>query len=171
MRGAELAAADFIIVHLSGETLDGGGIRENVPVKVANILPMLVLKSLALQERDKDKDAYDIVWTLSAYGGGPSSVAEAARRSPIVDRADVAEAIELLRSNFRTHEHAGPSRYARFELGDSGDSDTRDRLRRFAHGAVVAFLSGWSRVAPRSDGGVVKAVSSATPSSDTGGCA
>jgi hypothetical protein len=73
MRGAELAAADFIIVHLSGETLDGGGIRENVPVKVANILPMLVLKSLALQERDKDKDAYDIVWTLSAYGGGPSS--------------------------------------------------------------------------------------------------
>lgn len=147
MRGAELAAADFIMVHLSGDTLDDGGIRENVPVKVANVLPMLVLKSLALQERDKDKDAYDIVWTLSAYGGGPANVAEAARRSPIVDRAEVGEAIELLRSNFRTHEHAGPSRYARFELGDSGDSDTRDRLRRFAHGAVVAFLSGWSRLA------------------------
>lgn len=146
-RGAELAAADCITVHLSGETLDAGGIRENVPVRVANLLPMLVLKSFALHERDKDKDAYDIVWTLSSYREGPASAAGAARRSPVVDRSEVAEAIDLLRSNFRTYQHTGPSRYARFELGDTQDVDERDRLRRYAHGTVVTFLEAWSRVA------------------------
>lgn len=74
-RAAELAPADHVTVHLTGDTLDHGGIREHVPVKVANILPLLVLKALALQERDKDKDAYDIVWTLAAYGRGPAKYA------------------------------------------------------------------------------------------------
>ncbi len=142
-RGAELAATDYIIAPLAGDTLDEGGIRENVHVKVANILPLLVLKSFALDERDKDKDAYDIVWTLNAYREGPSSVAEAARRSPVVNETTVGEAIDLLRSHFRTHEHTGPARYARFEIAGSEDGDERDRLRRYAHGTVAAFLRAW----------------------------
>jgi hypothetical protein len=142
-RGAELAAADYIIVPLAGETLDEGGIRENVQVKVANILPLLVLKSFALDERDKDKDAYDIVWTLNAYRDGPAGVAEAVRRSPVVNETTAGEAMDLLRSNFRTHEHAGPARYARFEIAGSEDGDERDRLRRYAHGTVAAFLRAW----------------------------
>jgi hypothetical protein len=142
-RGAELAAADYITVPLAGDTLDEGGIRENVHLRVANILPLLVLKSFALDERDKDKDAYDIVWTLNAYHDGPSSVAEAVRKSPVVTETTVGEAIELLRSNFRTHEHAGPAKYARFEIAASEDRDERDRLRRYAHGTVAAFLREW----------------------------
>lgn len=143
MRGAELAAADHVVVRLSGDTLDEGGIRENVEIRVANVLPLLVLKSIALQERDKDKDAYDIVWTLNAYRDGPVAVAAVARRSPIAGDATVAEAITLLRSNFRTYEHAGPSMYARFEITDLRDSDERDRLRRYAYGTVAAFLRSW----------------------------
>lgn len=119
-RGAELAAADYIMVPLAGETLDEGGIRENVQVKVANILPLLVLKSFALDERDKDKDAYDIVWTLNAYRDGPSNVAEAVRRSPVVNETTVGEAIELLRSNFRTMNMRGRP----------GTPDSRSRVRR-----------------------------------------
>lgn len=142
-RGAELAAADYLVVTLSGDTLDGGGIRENVQVKVANILPLLVLKSIALQERDKDKDAYDIVWTLNAYREGPQSVAAAARTSPVAADPTVVEAIDLLRVNFKTFEHAGPSKYARFELGETDDADARDRLRRYAQGTVAQFLSAW----------------------------
>ncbi|MEP6621541.1 MAG: hypothetical protein ABJE47_19595 [bacterium] len=142
-RGAELAAADYVTITLSGETLDDGGIRENVDVKVANILPFLVLKSFALQERDKDKDAYDIVWTLNAYLGGPNSVADAARKSPVALHADVTEALRLLGVNFQTHEHAGPSKYARFEIVNPRDAEERDRLRRYAHGAVASFLRRW----------------------------
>ena len=142
-RGAELAAVDYIIVPLPGETLDDGGIKENVHVKVANILPLLVLKSFALDEREKDKDAYDIVWTLNAYRDGPASVAEVARKSPVANENTVGEAIDLLRSNFRTHEHSGPAKYARFEIATSDDGDERDRLRRYAHGTIAAFLRAW----------------------------
>jgi len=142
-RGAELAAADYVIVHLSGDTVDAGGIREDVPVKIANILPLLVLKSFALQERDKDKDAYDIVWTLNAYGDGPASVAVVAHGSPIVGGTDVHEAMELLRTNFRTPDHSGPAKYARFEAVNPEDSDEVDRLRRYAQGTVAEFLRFW----------------------------
>jgi len=142
-RGAELAAFDYITVRLNGETLDGGGIREGVPVKVANILPFLVLKSFALAERDKDKDAYDIVWTLNVYPDGPEGVVNAAKESPVVNHADVQPAMDALAATFRTPDHAGPAKYARFEVGDPGNSEDTNRLRRFAHGTVKEFLRLW----------------------------
>jgi hypothetical protein len=71
MSGAELVALDSFTVRLSGETLDHGGIQEGIEVHVANLLPFVVLKTFALEERAKDKDSYDIVWTLN--GKRPSN--------------------------------------------------------------------------------------------------
>lgn len=142
-RGAELAGEDFIEVDLSGETLDHGGVREHVSLKVANILPLLVLKAFALQEREKDKDAYDVIWLLRSHQGGPRGAAQAAALSPIVDSPEVAAAIEVLRSVFRTHEHSGPSQYARFLADDINDLDDRVRLQRLAHGTMNEFLAHW----------------------------
>lgn len=65
LRGAEIAGVDCRAVDLSGEVLDDGGHRD-VTIRVVNILPFLVLKAFALESRDKEKDAYDIVWTLNA---------------------------------------------------------------------------------------------------------
>jgi hypothetical protein len=76
-RGAELAGLDNFTVKLDGETLGGGGIREGVEVEVASVLPFLVLKAFAIEERDKAKDRYDVVWILNAFKGGPRSAAEA----------------------------------------------------------------------------------------------
>lgn len=59
-RGAELAALDYFTVPLSGELLDHGGAQERVDAKVANLLPFVVLKAFALDERDKAKDSYDL---------------------------------------------------------------------------------------------------------------
>jgi hypothetical protein len=70
-----------------------------------------------------------------------------AQQSPIVTHGDVREAMELLRTNFRTHEHAGPAKYARFELSNPADIDERDRLRRYAQGTVAEFLSRWDAAA------------------------
>lgn len=142
-RGAELAAEDYVTVELSGDTLDKGGIREAVRIKVANLLPFLVLKSLALQERDKDKDAYDIVWILNAYQRGPESFAIEARRSRVASRPEVRDAIEALRTTFKTPDHAGAAKYARFQADDSSDTEEESRLRRFAYGTVLQFLRTW----------------------------
>jgi hypothetical protein len=146
LRGAEMAGADCCTVDLSGEILDHGGRRE-VTIRVVNILPFLVLKAFALETRDKEKDAYDIVWTLNAYGEeGPASAAEAAAGSPIADSAEVAAALDILQHRFSDPESQGPSNYARFFLGAGGDDDERMRLRMHARGTIRAFLARWHAI-------------------------
>ncbi|SNT13415.1 hypothetical protein SAMN05421770_104317 [Granulicella rosea] len=140
--GAELVALDSFPVSLSGETLDGGGIRENVVAHVANLLPFIVLKAFALAGRVKDKDSYDIVWTLNAFAGGIEGAAHAMKTSPVCDHADTVRAIEILREHFRTLGHSGPSQYANFE-SSSNSEDERFGLMRFALGTVQEFLRYW----------------------------
>ncbi len=140
LRGAELAGQDCIQVHLSGDTLDEGGSRD-VNLFVANLLPFVVLKAFALSERVKEKDAYDVVWALSAAEGGPEGAARMTRRSPISGHAETQAGIEALREAFRETGSTGPSLYARFFLGPAGSPDQRDRLRRYAQGTVAKFLS------------------------------
>lgn len=148
LRGAEIVGADYLAVDLSGEVLDHGGERE-VTIRVANILPFIVLKAFAL-ERDKEKDAYDIVWTLDAYGEkGPASAAEAAAESPVADLDTTAAALVLLEAAFTAPESQGPSNYARFFLGGRSDDETRMRYRRHAHGTVQAFLTAWHAIRGR----------------------
>lgn len=144
LRGAEMAGADCTVQILSGDVLDHGGHRD-VEVHVVNILPFLILKAFALETRDKEKDAYDIVWTLNAFGEqGPLSAAEASIGSPVADRDEVREAIEILDQRFADPTEQGPSNYARFFLGgDDGVAEERERLRRFAMGTVKAFVSHW----------------------------
>jgi len=141
-RGAELAGMDYFEVTLRGELLDQGGIQERVIARVSNLLPFIVLKAFAIDERNKSKDSYDLVWILNAYKEGPSSCVEAIALSPVINHPDVPVAINHLRSHFQTPEHRGPSQYAIFEMTTT-DEDERARLRRFAHGTLAEFLRSW----------------------------
>lgn len=142
MRGAELAAEDFVMIKLAGDLLDHGGIQEGIAVRVGNLLPFLILKAFAIDERDKAKDSYDVVWILNAYKQGPGSAVEDIAKSPVIGHPDVPVAVNLLRTHFQTPEHRGPSQYAIFELREDNEED-RARLRRFAHGTLVEFLRQW----------------------------
>ena len=144
-RGAELAGLDHFEVKLSGELLDQGGTQEAVVARVANLLPFVVLKSFAIDERNKAKDSYDLVWTLAAYKQGPQSCVDAIAQSPAIGHQDVPAAINRLRTHFKTPEHRGPSQYAIFEL-DQPDEDQRAQLRRFAHGTVGEFCRRWDEL-------------------------
>lgn len=145
IRGAELSALDHFMVPLGGELLDHGGIQERVDVKVSNLLPFLVLKAFALDERDKPKDGYDLVWTLSAFGEGPRSAVDAVVQSPVLACPEIPAAMACLREHFRTPGHRGPAQYANFE-SFSGDEGERERLRRFAHGTMREFLLQWDEL-------------------------
>jgi hypothetical protein len=144
LRGAELAGRDNISITLAGPTLDHGGTRQ-VSIRVANLLPFLVLKAFALDGRDKDKDSYDIVWTLNTFGDGPLSAVAAAARSSVSNDPDVAAAMKLLRDLFHDLDGAGPSLYARFLIGQANDPDQRAQLQRFAQATVRTFLDAWER--------------------------
>jgi len=141
VRGAHLVREDFIERELEGERLDGGG-RSRLAVRVANVLPYTVLKILAFQDRHENKDAYDLVFTLLHYEGGPRFAGRAAAVSPVARRPQVIDALRLLEERFRDVGQDGPNAYASF-LGTSDDAEGSARLRQESLATVRAFLSGF----------------------------
>lgn len=137
--GAELVGIDYLERELSGPTLEGDVVR--VRLRVAELLPFLVLKAFALAERSKDKDAYDIVWVLSAYPEGPADAARTALASPVVAERAVREAMVRLREHFGHRDARGPELYA--AAFGTIDPVKRGVLQRYAHRTVQQFLRTW----------------------------
>lgn len=140
VRGAHLARADFIEHDIEGERLDGGG-HSRVTVRVANVLPYTVLKVLAFQDRHENKDAYDLVFTLLHYEGGPRVAGAAARGSRVASHPQVEESLRLLEERFNDPGQDGASAYGLF-LAKRGDREEEARLRREAVATVREFLRG-----------------------------
>lgn len=138
VRGAHLVREDFLEVELEGERLDGGG-RSKVVARVANLLPYVVLKAFAFQDRHENKDAYDLVFCILNFGQGPAAAGEAVARSPVAGEPVVGEALRLLAERFETAEHDGPIAYASF-LATPADPEGEAQLRREAVAAVREFL-------------------------------
>ena len=138
VRGAHLVPDDFLEVELEGERLDRGG-RSKVAVRVANLLPYIVLKAFAFQDRHENKDAYDLVFCILNFGAGPATAGKAAARSPVAGEPVVREALQLVAERFETTEHDGPVAYASF-LALPGDAEQVARLRRDAVAEVREFL-------------------------------
>ena len=137
--GARLATQDFIEVEVQAERLDDGGVSQ-VMLRVAGLLPYVVLKILAFQDRHNNKDAYDLIYTLVNYpGGGPKAAAGAGATSPVREEPQVLEALELMRERFAGIDHDGPKAFARFQA-DPADVGSNAQLRNVAVEAVRQFL-------------------------------
>lgn len=134
-RGCDLAFDDYIELELSGE-LPGGG-RVTHQVKVAGAVSFLVMKSFALADRLKAKDAYDINFVISNYPGGLEALVAAFE--PHLHRGLVKEGLSCLRRQFESVGHSGPHRVAEFEELD--DREEIARLRRDAYERVSRFLA------------------------------
>lgn len=140
--GATLVARDFLVVEVERERLDGGGLSK-VDVRVANVLPYGVLKVHAFQDRHENKDAYDLVFTLLFYPGGPAAAGKAAARSPIADDPQVTAGLQLLDERFAAPDLDAPAAYATF-VANPGDADDLARRRQEAVVTVRAFLGAFS---------------------------
>jgi len=140
VRGAQLVRDDFIEREIAGERLDGGG-HSRVTVRVANVLPYTVLKILAFQDRHENKDAYDLVFTLLNYEGGPQSAGHAAAASPLARHRQVIDCLGLLEERFTDAQQDGPNAYASF-LALTDSEEAKARLRQEAVATVRAFLRG-----------------------------
>lgn len=139
VRGAQLARDDFIEQQLEGERLDDGG-ESRVVVRVANVLPYTVLKIFAFQDRHAPKDAYDLVFTLLNYNGGPLAAGGVAAASPVASRPVVREALDLLEQRFLDTDKDGPRAYGIFL--SNGDAEHEARLWQEAVATVREFLLG-----------------------------
>lgn len=144
--GAHLVTEDHVEIPITAELLDDRGVVTEV-VKVANIVPFIVLKALAFDDRGEEKDAYDIVYSMSYYGNGPIDVARAFAHA-LTGRPDellYTRAVDILRRRFVSDEQTlgyrkdGPGSYARF-LADPGRLDRVPLHRQEAAAVIERFL-------------------------------
>lgn len=133
-RGCDLVFANPQTVTIEGELPAGGRLR--VTCRVAAIVPWLVMKGMALADRLKEKDAYDIYYAVHVYPGGPTRLGEEFR--PHLGSALVREGLEKIRAKFRTSDDAGPHWVADF-LGEV-DPEARAILQRRVYEVITAWL-------------------------------
>lgn len=126
LRGTDLALDHAIKVSISGKLPDGG-IKE-VTARVAAIPAFVCMKAIAMTERKKPKDAYDIVFCLKHYDMAHlAKELNGLREYPLVEQA-----IESLKSNFLSIEHVGPvwAGQVAHEHGEDQEMATRDAYER-----------------------------------------
>ncbi len=111
--------------------------RVSITLRVTGSVAFIVAKVRALFERDKPKDAYDIVWMIESWPGGPAEAAQAFAAREAYTAAEVGAALADLRTAFSTRDSIGPRSYARFL---AGAPDEEAILERRAVGAISEFL-------------------------------
>ena len=110
-RGCDLAFDNPVVVTLEGEL--PGGARDTVKVRVASIVPFLVMKGMALDDRLKEKDAWDIYYCIQNYPGGLDHLIGEFR--PHIEHGLVKEGLEKIAKHFASEKHMGPRFVADFE--------------------------------------------------------
>ena len=123
-RGCDLAFDLFVETEIRGE-LPGGG-ADQVMVRVSSVIAFLVMKGMALHNRLKEKDAWDIYFTLANYPGGLDALA--AEIQPHLDHSLVQEGLRKIAGKFATVTHTGPKFVADFE--DIQEPEERAALMR-----------------------------------------
>jgi len=133
-RGCDLVFDQFFTIKLKKKMPDGA-INE-VDIKVADVVPFLVMKGMALWERYKEKHAYDIYFTVRYYPGGIDVLTKAF--TPYISNKLVREGLEKIRAKFHDIDSPGPVWVANFLEID--DEEERDLVRRDVFERVNAWL-------------------------------
>lgn len=110
VRGTDLVFRDPLPVNRDILLLDGA--RSQVGFQVANLTSFTALKADAYLDRRKPKDAYDLVYVLRWWDGGPQAAAAAVAMSPIAGDPFVVSALSRVRGDFADSNRAGASDYA-----------------------------------------------------------
>jgi hypothetical protein len=132
-RGCDIVFDHTVAVRIAGKM--PGGERNEVRIKIAGPVPFLVMKGMALWERKKEKDAYDIYWLVRYYPGGIEALAT--EFTPTLDNGLVVEGLAKIRGKFGSLDAIGPVWAARFT---TSDADEEARIARDAFERVNALL-------------------------------
>ena len=133
--GCEVAFRAPVAVRVSGQMITGAG--NTVTILVASVADALVMKALALQNRDKPKDAYDLCYCLRYAPGGLERLAEDWRGR--AEDEHVRAAREILREKFAALDSFGSRQVVEFRA--AADAEERAIDARTAFETVQAFLN------------------------------
>jgi hypothetical protein len=135
--GADLALRFYQLVAVDGPMPDGGTNR--VEIAVCSIPALIAMKGHALRGRLKQKDAYDVYYSIRNYPGGVEALADACR--PLLAHESAVQGYGFIAEKFDRPEGFGATCVRRFVentqvLGDR----TPDQWQMDAFGQVDAWL-------------------------------
>ncbi len=125
-RGCDLVFDAPLKVKLKG-TLPNGAINE-VSINIPAVGPFLVTKGMALWDRLKEKDAFDIFFCCRYFPGGIEALAEAIK--PVIGNNLAKEGLGKIKAKFYEVNGIGPVGVADFL--EVEDSEEKDRVQREA---------------------------------------
>jgi len=133
-RGCDLAFVAPVEIRLEGSLPDGG--LDTVIVRVASIPAFISMKGMALADRMKEKDAWDIYYCLRFFPGGIDALIHELR--PWINHGLIREGLAKIAEKFASEDHVGPKMVADFEeITDSGE---RARIQRDSYERVQYVL-------------------------------
>ena len=130
-RGCDLAFKHNISISVKSIMPDGS--ENEVNIKVASVVPFLVMKGMALWQRKKEKDAYDIYFTILHFPGGIDNLVEVFK--PVINNKLVKEGLGKILSKFNKINSIGPTWLVEFldiEDREEGERVKRDSFERVA---------------------------------------
>lgn len=135
--GADLALRFYEIVHIEGEMPDGG--QNRVRIAVASLPALLAMKGYAIANRLKQKDAYDIYFSIRNFPGGLDALVIATK--PLLEVDTAREGYRLLSEKFRDVDDFGPTSVRQFVEGsDALGERTVAQWQQDAFGQIDAWL-------------------------------
>jgi hypothetical protein len=135
--GADLALRFYEMVALDGQMPAGG--RNRVEVAIASIPALLAMKGYAIQNRHKQKDAYDIYYCVRNYPGGPEALAKDCK--PLLDLPEGKQGYQYIAGKFEKEDTYGPTSVRNFVAEtDRLEGRTADQWQTDAFGQVQAWL-------------------------------
>ena len=122
------------LVVITGKMIKGKTNR--VQFRVASIADFLIMKSYALANRDKPKDAYDLCFCLDHFPGGLKKLASNWKKRAAIK--DVIQAIRILKEKFAAVDAYGPGQVVEFY--NSANAEEQERQARRAYELVRELL-------------------------------
>lgn len=134
--GADLAIQFHEMIAIEGDMPNGG--TNKVMIAVASIPALLAMKGYALDGRYKQKDAYDIYYSIRNYPGGIDALADDCR--PLLDHQSGREGFAHIVEKFDNPNGYGATCVRNFVEGsDILDGRTPDEWQQDAYGQVDAW--------------------------------
>ena len=116
VRGADLVFREAVLKTIRGRLPDGA--VNEVTVRVAGVVPFLVMKGMTIWTRKDPKDAYDIYYVVNNYPSGLDGLVKAFELYR--HHRLVREGLGKIRSKFVSPENIGPAWVAEFmEITDA----------------------------------------------------
>jgi hypothetical protein len=131
-RGCDLVFPMAEEIKISGTRPDG--YQDTATIKIAGIVPFIIMKAMAMADREREKDPYDIYFVLRHFPGGPDELIKLFQ--PHIKQGLVREGLDKMAEKFKSPNHVGPNFVADFEGVEDGEEReflTRDVFERVDH--------------------------------------